>query len=65
MKLRITFTVDCLVTDLKHYEATTLEEAARNQEEWLKDGTADPFDILGGADSVLTTVTAIDEKKRP
>jgi hypothetical protein len=40
MKLRFTIVFEHTVEDLVEYEATTLEEAAKNQLAWIEDGTA-------------------------
>jgi hypothetical protein len=46
MRLRITITSEIEVTDLSHYDATTLEEAAANQQKWIDNGDHDPLDFM-------------------
>lgn len=40
MKLVMTLRVEWEVDNLEEYEATTIEEAAKNQKEWFEDGSA-------------------------
>jgi hypothetical protein len=50
MKLRYTMVMECYVSFLSHYEASTLEEAARNQQLWIDDGISDIIDIVLNSD---------------
>jgi len=54
VKLRITAVVECEVEDLAHYEAATLEEAARNQQQWIDEGACTIGDIFDTEDVKIT-----------
>lgn len=45
-KLQVTVTYSVEVHDLEHYEADTLDGAARNLESWYWDGSADMAEDL-------------------
>lgn len=47
MKLRVTITTEWEVEDLAHYEASTIEEAARNQEKWLNEDKSELAYFVG------------------
>lgn len=59
MKIRVTVTGTITVFDLHHYDASTLEEAANNQAEWLRDGSAGIDDILGCSDDLAFSVDPV------
>lgn len=44
--LTVNLTFKTPVTDLAHYEAKTLEEAARNQETWFREGVSSIAEAL-------------------
>lgn len=52
MKMILTVKVEWDVDDLSDYEAETLEEAVKNQRQWIEDGTADIYDMLDGCEIV-------------
>jgi hypothetical protein len=61
MKLRATITVEWTVHDPKHYNAATLEEAARNQQADYDRGDFDCMDILQWGETVTTKITPVGE----
>jgi hypothetical protein len=46
MKLKITITDEVEIDDLRNYEATTLEEAAKNQQLWADSGEMDLTEMV-------------------
>jgi hypothetical protein len=60
MKLRYTLVMEQRVRFLEHYEASTLEEAAKNQQKWLDDGVSDILDIVLNSDIKSVKVEGID-----
>lgn len=61
MKLKYTFVFELEVDHLADYEATTLEEAAKNEQQWINEGSTDVYDLIGGANYVQATVEAIHD----
>ena len=59
MKLRITVVVEQDVDSLVDYEATTLEEAATNQQEWLDNGSSSLWELIDFADEVTIKVEPV------
>jgi hypothetical protein len=60
MKFRYTLVMEQRVRFLEHYEASTLEEAAKNQQKWLDDGVSDILDIVLNSDIQSVKVEAVD-----
>ncbi len=57
LKIIITATID--VENLAHWQATTLDEAAENQQCWLEDGTTMPAEVIEFAHTVTTKVEPV------
>jgi hypothetical protein len=60
MKFRYTLVMEQQVRFLEHYEASTLEDAAKNQQKWLDDGVSDILDIVLNSDIQSVRVEAVD-----
>lgn len=57
MKLKITISLEIEVTpeNLKsYYDASTIEEAATNQQKWIDDGSCDLMELIDFYDNVVT-----------
>lgn len=61
-KLRATIVVEWEVEDLSHYDATTIEEAARNQQRYCDEGTVGPFDLLAWGEDASVRVEPVPEE---
>ena len=46
MRLKITVTGYIEVSNLDHYNASSIQEAAKNQQAWLEEGDACPLELL-------------------
>ena len=56
MKLHVTVTAEIPVTDLSHYEADSIQEAASNQLEWLNEGSIGIGELIDGC---VTSVSIV------
>lgn len=59
MRIRITYSGYLPVSDLSHYEADTLEQAARNLADWYEDGSAAVHEDLESLADTTLTVEAV------
>jgi hypothetical protein len=59
-KLKVTLTFEVEVSDLSHFGAATIEEAAANQKKWLEDGTHGVGDLLSYGDYISVEVAPVD-----
>lgn len=62
LKIIVTGYVSVEGDDLRHYDASTLEEAAANQQTWVNAGRMGVGDVLLECEDVEITVT-VDESK--
>ena len=60
MKLRYTLVMEQRVRFLEHYESSSLEEAAKKQQQWIDEGVSDILDIVLNSDIQSVKVEAVD-----
>jgi hypothetical protein len=63
MKLRFILVMECGVSHLEHYNASTLEEAVINQQRWIDEGDFDILDIVLNSEIKLVKVEAVRDEK--
>lgn len=62
-ELEVIVTFRLKVTDLEHYAADTLQDAARNMNTWYHDGSADVFTDVGCSDNIDVRVRVVEDVK--
>lgn len=63
MKLKFTIEVEVKINSeeelVNYYDATSLEEAVKHQQEWCDDGSCDIAELICNAEEIIVTVEGI------
>lgn len=60
MKLKITFVGYITVDVLEHYQATTIHEAAANEDNWIRNGDHELGEVIAGCEDISFQIEGIE-----